>query len=294
MAALEGAATVSINASRLRSDANGFSRLARLHHEIEATSDATIHVDMSKLVWMDGHLASAMLIVARRAQSKNRIVRFANTKPAVKSVLQRNGLFKNTVEDRAGTTMPVREFGLEEAIEFSRYARRHLARREMPKMSAALQNKFYEGVDELFANSALHSKATIRLVVCGQFYPRTKVLDFSIVDGGRSIPGSLKESGIVQRSDADAIDWAMVAGNTTRQGDIPGGLGSKVLREFIALNGGKLTIVSGAGFWVQSPKGVSKEALSHAYPGTIVVFEINTNDRNLYDLVGGPNAKEIW
>jgi anti-anti-sigma regulatory factor len=105
MAELEDAVTVTINSSRLRSDANGFSRLARLHHEIDTKPNATIHVDMSKLEWMDGHLASALLIVARRAQSKGKVIRFANTKPAVKSVLQRNGLFKNRVDDRAGTTM---------------------------------------------------------------------------------------------------------------------------------------------------------------------------------------------
>lgn len=286
--------TVEVNSKRLRSDPHGFARLARLHHEISPFSNATIHIDMSKLIWLDGHLSSALLIVIRRSQLKGNTLQFANTNPTVKSVLRRNGLFRNRMEDRARTTMPIREFGLEEAVEFSRYARQHFSRREMPKMSAALENKFYEGVDELFANSALHSNASIKLVVCGQFYPRTRVLDFSMVDGGRSIPGSLRESGIVQQSDGDAIDWAMAPGNTTRQGDIPGGLGLKVLREFIQLNGGKLTMVSGAGFWTQNTQGVSKEMLSHPYPGTIAVLEINTSDKNLYDLVGGPSAKDIW
>jgi hypothetical protein len=214
---------VALNTRRLKSDAEGFSRLARLHSEIAGFADSAIRVDMSKVVWMDGHLASAFLIIARRAALANNIVRCMNTTPLVKNVLQRNGLFRVKIEDISKTTMPVREFDLEQSLEFSQYARQYLKRREMPQMTPALQNKFYEGIDELFANSALHSKAQIRLVVCGQFYPRTKRLDFSIVDGGRSIPGSLRESGITRRSDADAIDWAMTPGNTTRQGDIPGG-----------------------------------------------------------------------
>lgn len=86
----------------------------------------------------------------------------------------------------------------------------------------------------------------------------------------------------------------MVPGNTTRQGDIPGGLGSKILRDFINLNGGKIAIVSGRGLWMQSNGRVIKETLSHPFPGTSVVLEINTSDTNQYDLVGGPDPREIW
>lgn len=283
-----------IQSRRLRSDAEGFSRFARLHSEIAGLSGKEIHVDMSAVSWMDGHLASAFLVVALRARAANNTIRCLNTKPAVQNVLQRNGLFKTRIEDKFKTTMPVRQFQLDDGVEFSRYARQHLGRREMPQMSKALENKFYEGVDELFANSALHSKAQVPLVVCGQFYLKASRLDFSIVDGGRSIPGSLRESGIQQRSDAEAIDWAMVPGNTTRQGDIPGGLGSKILRDFINLNGGRITIVSGRGLWMQSDGKVIKEALSHPFPGTSVVLEINTSDTNQYDLVGGPDPREIW
>lgn len=182
---------LTVQSRRLRSDAEGFSRFARLHSEIASLSGKEIHVDMSTVSWIDGHLASAFLIVALRAQAANNAVHCLNTQPAVKNVFQRNGLFKTRIEDKFKTTMPVRQFELDEGVEFSRYARQHLGRREMPQMSEALENKFYEGVDELFANSALHSKAKVPLVVCGQFYPKTSRLDFSIVDGGRSIPGSL-------------------------------------------------------------------------------------------------------
>ncbi|SFH69645.1 STAS domain-containing protein [Bradyrhizobium sp. cf659] len=288
------AIVVALNAPRLRSDVSGFSQLAQLHSRIEKLADKEIRVDMSGVEWMDGHLASAFLILARRASIFGNVVRCMNTRPAVKNVLQRNGLFRNRIEDRTKTTMPVRQFALDAAVEFSQYARQHLGRRELPQMSPALENKFYEGIDELFANSALHSKAPIPVVVCGQFYPRTKLLDFCIVDGGRTIPGSLREAGIVRSSDAAAIDWAMAPGNTTRRGDIPGGLGSKVLRDFIGVNGGKITIVSGAGLWMQTGKGVTQGRLTHPFPGTSVVLEINTSDKNLYDLVGGPKAEEIW
>jgi len=286
--------TLNITAKELRSNASGFSRLAELHSQMVRYSNTTIHVDMSELSWMDGHLASALMVLIRRAERSGNQIFCLNTRPNVRNVLQRNKLFQSTIIDRRGTTMPVREFGLEQFLSFSEYAKRHLARPEMPKMTPALTNKFFEGVDELFANSALHSKAQVGVIVCGQFYPRTGVLDFAIVDGGISIPVSLRESGKPQRSDAAAIEWAMTTGHTTRQGDIPGGLGSKVLREFVGLNEGRLMIVSGSGLWLQNKTTVSTERLSDSFPGTIVVLEINTSDKKSYDLVGGPSATDIW
>lgn len=285
---------VSMNARQLRSNADGFSRLNYLHATFCHHENTEIRVDMSSVAWIDGHLASAFLAIVRLAENRGNSILFANTRPEVRNLLRRNGLFKSRAEDKFKTAIPLREFSLDEAIGFSQYVRQHLARREMPVMTKALESKFYEGIDELFANSALHSRALIRVMACGQFYPRAKRLDFSIVDGGRSIPGSLRESGILRPTDAEAIDWAMLPGNTTRSGDIPGGLGLKVLRDFIRLNGGKLLIVSGRGLWMLSQRGVAKDVLSHPFPGTSVVLEINTSDMNQYDLVGAPNPKDIW
>ncbi|MBR1235734.1 hypothetical protein [Bradyrhizobium sp. AUGA SZCCT0182] len=285
---------IELNARRLQSDAEGFARLGKLHEEMSTLAGKEIRVNMSRVNWMDGHLASAFAIVALHAKLRNNAVRCMETRPNVRLVLQKNGLFRKKVEDRSNTAMPVRIFGLEDGVAFSQYARLHLSRSERPQMSAALENKFYEGVDELFANSALHSRSQTGVVVCGQFYPRMKLLDFSIVDGGRTIAGSLRESGIVRHSDSEAIEWAVISGNTTRQGDIPGGLGLKVLRDFIRMNSGKLTIVSGSGLWSQSHKGVIKERLTQPFPGTSVVLEINTSDEHQYDFVDGPNPTEIW
>jgi hypothetical protein len=196
--------------------------------------------------------------------------------------------------DTHNTTIPLTEFELNSGVAFSIFAKKHLQRSEMPSMTPALQGKFYEGVDELFANSALHSKSAIPVTVCGQFFPRNGLLDFAIVDGGRGIAGAVSSTGRRFANEARAIDWAMQPGNTSREGDIPGGLGSKILREFIALNGGRLIIASGAGFWCQKGNAVIKSPLPFAFPGTAVILEINTADKNKYDLVSAPNPRDIW
>ncbi|UCI29450.1 ATP-binding protein [Mesorhizobium sp. B4-1-4] len=212
----------------------------------------------------------------------------------VQAVLQRNGFLSNTVEDRYRTTIPISEFSLDGGVDFSRYTNTHLERREMPKMTNALRGKFYEGLDEIFANCSLHSNSECQVCVGGQFYPQTEKIAFSIADGGRGIDGAFRAAKGRDIRPDDAIDWAMQPGSTTRSGDLPGGLGLKLIREFVRLNGGKITVVSNAGVWCQSGGNVTKAILSSPFPGTAVIFEIVTSDRKQYDLAKAPHPRDIW
>lgn len=286
--------SVAIATSNISSDAAGFSRIAKLHDELAAFANTQVVLDFSRLNWLDGHLAASLHVVFRHARARGTSVKIEGLKKAVGETLQKNAFLQPPAKDRFNTTIPLTDFDLTGGVQFSLFAKTHLQRPEIPHMSKALQSKFYEGIDELFANSALHSNAKIPVTVCGQFFPRNSLIDFAIVDGGRGIPGAVRSTGRVFRSAAEAIAWAMEPGNTTRQGDIPGGLGSKILREFVALNKGRLIIASGTGYWCQKGSVVQKSLLSHPFPGTAVILEINTSDKNKYDLVKAPRPEDIW
>ena len=92
----------------------------------------------------------------------------------------------------------------------------------------------------------------------------------------------------------EAIEWATRANNTTKRGDVPGGLGLKLLCEFIDLNGGSLQIVSDAGYWRRKGRKNKTARLQHAFPGTVVSVEINTADRNSYKLSSEPETDDIF
>jgi hypothetical protein len=81
-----------------------------------------------------------------------------------------------------------------------------------------------------------------------------------------------------------AIRWALQEGNTTRKDSIPGGLGLKLLREFIELNRGCIQIVSDRGFWQFDQDGETIERMPNSFPGTVVNLEINTADTSSYCL----------
>ncbi len=74
----------------------------------------------------------------------------------------------------------------------------------------------------------------------------------------------------------------MTGANTTRKGDVPGGLGLKILRGFIRQNGGRLVIASYNGFWSESGKQIVRRTLASPYPGTVITIEVDTDDDAAY------------
>ena len=75
-----------------------------------------------------------------------------------------------------------------------------------------------------------------------------------------------------------AIDWAMEKGNTTKTGQVPGGLGLKLLREFIGVNRGAIQVASDAKAAQNNSSTVLWRRKPHALPSTVVDIEINTAD----------------
>lgn len=289
------AVTVPIGTRELRTGYQGFRALAALHDVTRQCRGEKIQIDCSELSWMDAHLAAPLMTIVHQSSTRGNTHRLIELKENIKLILAKNGTLKNaTAVDNHHTTMPVTHFDLHEEVRFARYTRLHVARKEMPKMSSALQGKFFEGIDELFANSSLHSESSVQVSVAGQFFPKTNRLSFVISDGGVGIEGSLRKAGIPIKGPAEAIDWAMQSNNTSRQGDIPGGLGLRLLRDFVEANDGVLTVASLEGVWTQSGSDVLKRTMRRPFPGTAVILEINTSDKKRYDLKRAPDPRNIW
>lgn len=286
---------IPIGARELRTGFSGFRTLGELSHTFEAFENEEIQIDCSTLSWMDAHLAAPLMTIVHKSGKQGNIHRMGNLKENIRLILSKNKTFKNrSAVDTNHTTMPVTHFDLHEEVAFADYTRLHIARKEMPRMSAALKGKFFEGIDELFANCSLHSKSDVKISVSGQFFPRTNRLSFVVSDGGIGIDGSLRKAGIPFSGAAAAIDWAMQSNNTSRQGDIPGGLGLRLIRDFIEANGGTLTVASSEGVWTQIGRDVSMQTMRRPFPGTVVILELNTADQKQYDLKQAPDPRNIW
>jgi CTP-dependent riboflavin kinase len=85
-------------------------------------------------------------------------------------------------------------------------------------------------------------------------------------------------------SGAEAIEWAMKSGHTTKTGDVSGGLGLDIIFEFIKLNKGRIQIVSSDGYWEYYNDKMEKKLFANPFHGTIANIEFNLNDKSLYHL----------
>ena len=124
--------------------------------------------------------------------------------------------------------------------------------------------------------------------------PQYWLLDFTVADLGVGIPQNIKEYTNLEFSPEKAIAWATEEFNTTKRGNLPGGLGLKILCDFIDLNGGCIQIVSDAGYWQRRASKVVTKPLSYPFPGTVVSVEINTADLHTYTLASELSTENIF
>lgn len=283
-----------ISSSRIEATIGGYAALANLHNDLLGKAAGEITVDFSTVSWMDAHMASGLRVIACHADSRGQSIRIYGMDPRISTILRKNGFLAGPLSDTYATTMPSTLFQLDEGVSFAEYARRHLSHPSMPKMTVPLQRKFFEGIDEIFANCSLHSRSVHPISVCGQFFPKRRQLGFSISDGGQGILASYVQWANTPSTACDAIDWAMQRNNTTRIGDIPGGLGLAVIRDFVRLNRGRLVVASDKGYWRQDGGQITSADMKNAFPGTSISMEIDCSDTTQYDLTAEANPNDIW
>ncbi|NLF02839.1 MAG: ATP-binding protein, partial [Anaerolineales bacterium] len=235
----------------IRSTFDGFCRFADLAAEVGDRSFDTIEVDMSSTSWIDANMSAPLGVLFARWSDALNTVQPVRLQPNVETILAKNlflvGYGFPQRPDAYGTVIPFRRFKPDDSRYFVSYINKHLVGKGIPQMSEGLGRRFKGSLLEVFVNAAMHSETTIGIFACGQFFPMQHRLDFCIADAGIGIRRKIrKELNLTLNSD-QAIRWALEDGNTTRRGSIPGGLGLKLLREFIALNKGRIQIVSDRG-----------------------------------------------
>ncbi len=283
----------------IRHNLAGFEALVRLEAETKEYLFDEVEIDMSNVGWFDADMCAAFGAVLYRLSDDLNAVRLVNIRSNVEAILSKNGFLshygREAIRDRWGTTIVYQRFNVKDDRYFASYIENELVQRaEIPVMSAGLQKRFRESIFEIFSNAVLHSRTELGIFSCGQFFPKRKRLDFSVADLGIGIRRNILENAGLNLSPQDAIVWATEERNTTKRGPIPGGLGLKLLSEFIDLNGGCIQIVSDAGYWRRENRKTGTAKMSHAFPGTVVSLEINTADTSSYALSSELSPDDIF
>lgn len=270
-------------------DDASFETFASLHSETKELAFDDIEINMEKTVWFAADMCAAFGAVLYSLEKRLNTVNLTNISSDVKGILSKNGFLSRygsvEIPDQWGTTISYQQFDGKSDRDFVRYIENEFIHRsELPKMSVELLKKFSESISEIFINAILHSQTQMGIFSCGQFYPTKNQLDFTVVDLGIGMRENIKDLRGLDLSPEKAIVWATEGNSTTKRGRLPGGLGLKLLCEFIDLNEGSIKIVSDAGYWKRENQRIFTKSLSNPFPGTIVSIEINTADTNIYTL----------
>jgi hypothetical protein len=198
--------------------------------------------------------------------------------------------------DTYGTTLEYRRFASDDKESFNDYVKALLAKKGMPAMSSGVRKRLRESVFEIFDNAVIHSETVDGVFACGQVFPTKRRLDFCVADAGIGIRENVRKRLGLDLAPAEAIQWALTGRNTTKTGAIPGGLGLKLLHEFITMNGGRLQIATEAGYWESKPG--ARDGLLRELPGrilgTVVNIEVDMSDSSSYMLSGEAETDNVF
>ena len=280
-------------------DHAGFEEMARLHAQTEKCFFDNIEIDMNATHRFDADMCAPFgAILYSLGENLNR-VNLIHVPQDIETILSQNGFLSHyggiQISDHWSTTIPYQRFDVKDDHYFARYIETEFIHRpEIPKMSPGLLKKFRESIFEIFNNAVSHSHTNLGIFSCGQFFPYRDQLSFTVADLGVGIRENIKYYLGIQLSPEKAIRWATEGSNTTKRDSVPGGLGLKILCEFIDLNGGSIQIVSDAGYWQRREKKIVTNRLIYPFPGTVVSVEINTADTNVYRLTSELNTENIF
>ncbi len=287
-----------ISLQNIRSDHGGFLRLVELAAQTDDAIFEEIAIDFAGINWIDANMCAPLGAILYKISRQANSLSLENIPESIRKILSKNGFLSNyggeKKPDTYHTTIEYKRFESKDDKYFATYVEQHLVGKGLPKMSTGLQKKFREAIYEIFNNAVTHSETELGIFSCGQYFPQARRFDFSIADLGIGMKENVKRNAGLDFSAEEAIRWATEARNTTKRGSIPGGLGLKLLCEFIKLNEGRIQIVSDAGFWQLEKSTVTTTPLPVAFPGTVVNVEINTRDTNTYRLTSEVGSKNVF
>lgn len=273
----------------LHTDVHGYNFLANMYSAVLCQEDKEINIDFSYCSSVDGNLASALGATLDIFVSKGYKVWLSRpSEKKVRTVLSRNHFLKawnvfTQSEDRENY-VEYRRFHSNDSSDFKQYIDEGLIHKQrFPRHTELVGEAIVENIYEIYANAIMHGM-TDYVYSCGEYKEDEKILDMTIVDCGNTIPGNVnsffRNKGQNELSSCDAILWAFVRGNTTK--NETGGLGLAILKEFIGLNKGSIQVVSGNGMIEYKGDVVERYLLKMEFPGTIVNMRFNFDDSKDY------------
>lgn len=267
-------------------------QLCELADTLLSTSATNITVDLTNINFIASNLFSVLgcIFSEYTGKDKRRKILFKGTRHSIMDVMQRNGFCQHfgikKIPDIYNTVIPYKNFGVNEIEEYERYLTLNLfTRRDLPQMTRAVSDAIRDSLLELFKNVKDHTTSQY-IYTCGQYFPKSYLLYFTIVDIGETIPYNVSTFHFNQdlTIPENSLEWAISEGNTTLISNGPRGIGLSLIKNFVLMNNGSLFIVSERDTYEISNQKERYKKLGFAFPGTFVTVGFNLHDNASYFL----------
>lgn len=176
-----------------------------------------------------------------------------------------------------------------DANEIALHLMHHWFSDEKLRISHELKKAVVSKIFEIFMNAYGHGvisnhSVMSRVISCGFHDPKAKKLKLTVLDFGIGIIETVKQYLPGDISDIDAMWWALETGNSTKTDSqnlaIPRGLGFGLLKEFVTINKGDLSIYSNSCRAYANGEGeYAVEPIPIAFDGTMISITIHCDDR---------------
>lgn len=280
--------TIKLESTQLSCDFLGFACVAQLFNIIESKDPNTrMDVDFSHLTWLESGLCSPLGAIWNHFGGARCNYIFSDE--PLRSHLRRNGFHRfineTALHSKYKNQVMFSSFDSYDEEQIGEYLSSQLLGKEMPEMSNQAKQKLLTSIVEVFDNAFTHSEITGNVCVCGQLYPKMHLLSLTITDlgiGVRTSVGRKLRNGLTTKQ---AIEWAIIEGNSTRSSNGPIGIGLSDIIKFLELNNGSICILTNDGIWNKNgPEQPSFRQIKQNFHGTVVHFKIRTDDTNSYYL----------
>lgn len=149
------------------------------------------------------------------------------------------------------------------------------------RISKGIEDSLKMSIQEILTNVFDHSKSDSGCFVCAQHYPAKKIIRICITDFGVGILSNLKKKYKIT-TDIEAIKLSVEERVTSRPQSA--GFGLTHIRNFLKVNKGTLTIISGNGRVNFYSNKIESYNMLEGFEGTIVNLKINANKESFYFL----------
>lgn len=282
------------------SNLDGYEFLSNISIKTYDSNDSVVVFDFLSNELFDNNLCSPFGALIEDLKNRNNVVTLYGLNENVETGFKKNGFFQFlkasfTQEQSYVPKIDYKKFSLVDTNIFQKYINEQLLSLEdLPNMSDLLKKKINKSILEIFNNAHTHGLCEY-VFTSGEFSEKEKKLRFTIADLGKTIRKNVNEyfnSGN-KLGGKDCIKWAVEEGHTTKKGNIPGGLGLSLIREFLRLNKGGIQIISSNGYWEEKNGSIFEKDILNRFLGTIVTLEFNLNDNKSYVMTSELNPKNV-